>query len=128
MSHESISQSETVFRILTKFKNILMSRKKDEWKIAMSMKIIGEKRPGTVISSNEVNDTTLFFVREKGCIKNSTPKKYRSKEKYQNYGKQKDLRSKSPKITIVQNFPTFRERKLTKHQTYLSGFHPQIFH
>lgn len=75
MSHESISQSETVFRILTKFKNMFMSRKKDEWKIAMSMKIIGEKRPGTVISSNEVNDTILFFVREKGCIKNSTPKK-----------------------------------------------------
>ena len=65
---------------------MFMSRKKDEWKIAMSMKIIGEKRPGTVkiigekrpgtvISRNEVNDTILFFVREKGCIKNSTPKK-----------------------------------------------------
>lgn len=76
MSHESISQSETVFRILTKFKNMLMSRKKDEWKIAMSMKIIGEKRPGTVISSNEVKrQPILFFVREKGCIKNSTPNK-----------------------------------------------------
>ena len=79
MSHESISQSETVFRILTKFKNMSMSRKKDEWKIvkiAMSMKIIGEKRPGTVISSNEVKrQAILFFVREKGCIKNSTPNK-----------------------------------------------------
>ena len=83
MSHESISQSETVFRILTKFKNMLMSRKKDEWKIkiAMSMNIIGEKRPGTVISSNEVKrQAILFFVREKGCIKNSTPNKKKIKE------------------------------------------------
>lgn len=104
-----------------------MSRKKDEWKIAMSMKIIGEKRPGTVISSNEVNDTTLFFVLEKGCIKNSTPKKYRSKEKYQNYGKQKDLRSKSPKITIVQNFTTFRERKLTNIKRIYPDFTHKYF-
>ena len=49
MIHKSISQSETVFRILTKFKNMLPSRKKDGWKIAMLMKIIGEKRPGILI-------------------------------------------------------------------------------